>query len=332
MTRPRTVAVTVATACFALAAGVGLGTGPLNGDNDKRLRSEVDDLQQQVSSLQERGSAAARADRFRDSFASTISPGLIEDTLAGRGVVLIALPGAKAATTKALKATVGKAGGSVTGVVRIRAKWENPHQRQFLEDLTSRLVTAGVKLPAKGTAYDRSGVLLSRALVASDHSSAGKTDPDATTILQGYRAGGLLAVHGSVPRADLALVVAPPGSTDGEASGRSVQADAASADGDAALAASSADAAWVSLATALDQGSSGVVVAGDASCATSGLIAALRADEDASDEVSTVDVADLAAGRVGAVWALAEQDRGGAGQYGAVDAADGALPSRPGSH
>ena len=82
-----------------------------------------------------------------------------------------------------------------------------------------------------------------------------------------------------------------------------------------------------SLAKALDAETDGVVVAGPtASARGDGLIEAVRADVVAARDVSTVDALDRIAGQVVVVMALAEQATGESGHYGAIDAADGALP------
>ena len=75
--------------------------------------------------------------------------------------------------------------------------------------------------------------------------------------------------------------------------------------------------ALVQLATALDGAGSGAVVAGDlASAGDGGLVAAVRADQDATSAVSTVDNVTAAAGRISAVLALAAEGRGTSGEYG----------------
>jgi hypothetical protein len=81
------------------------------------------------------------------------------------------------------------------------------------------------------------------------------------------------------------------------------------------------------LAEEIDADTDGVVVTGPVQTARdNGVIAAIRADVVAARDVSTVDVLDRAAGQVVAVMALAQQADGKTGAYGAVNAADGAMP------
>jgi len=80
------------------------------------------------------------------------------------------------------------------------------------------------------------------------------------------------------------------------------------------------------MAQAMDSLSGGVVVAGPiAAAGDNGYVTAVR-DSDASDSVSTVDVADRPSGQIVTVMALAQQADGAVGQYGAADSADAVMP------
>lgn len=85
------------------------------------------------------------------------------------------------------------------------------------------------------------------------------------------------------------------------------------------------------IAAAVDGATDGVVLAGPMSAARpGGVINALRDDVASARDVSTVDVLPSTAGQVVCVLALAEQAGGETGHYGAVDAANGAMPgARP---
>ena len=81
------------------------------------------------------------------------------------------------------------------------------------------------------------------------------------------------------------------------------------------------------LVEAVDQSTDGVVLAGPlASARTGGQVKAVRDDVKVSRDVSTVDSLGRSAGQVVTIMALAGQAAGRTGQYGAVDAADGAMP------
>ena len=85
------------------------------------------------------------------------------------------------------------------------------------------------------------------------------------------------------------------------------------------------------LVKAVDSATDGAVLAGPtASARTGGQVKAVRDDVTASRNVSTVDVLGRTAGQVVAVMALAGQSAGETGHYGAVDAANGAMPGAQG--
>jgi hypothetical protein len=86
------------------------------------------------------------------------------------------------------------------------------------------------------------------------------------------------------------------------------------------------------LAQAVDSATDGVVLAGPtASARAYGQVKAVRDDVTTARDVSTVDALGRTAGQVVAVMALAGQAAGRTGHYGAVDAADGAMPGAQGS-
>lgn len=304
--------LSIAAVCMALAVGVVVGAGPLTSGLDSERESEVDRLAEQKAELRTTVDEMKRTDAYRDAFADDVAPGLIEERLDGRQIVVVALPGSKGSTVSGLRHTLTDAGAELTGTVDITSKWADPKQRQFLEDLASQLVTGDVTMPEDGTAYDRAGAVFARAIVTDDEDAAGELDEATPTIMGALSEGDLVQSDDDMTRADLAVVVAPEG-------GIGTPDKPAEVD--------ETNQAWVSLCAALDEASDGAVLAGDPSSAEPhGVLEALRGDGDASANVSSVDVANLPSGRVGVVWALAEQIDDAAGHYGAVGATDGPLP------
>ena len=87
--------------------------------------------------------------------------------------------------------------------------------------------------------------------------------------------------------------------------------------------------AWMALASVLDADSSGAVVVGPASSATTGgILAAVRAQQPLATAVSTVDTGGTPMGDVTTVLALREQQQGSAGSYGFGAGAKAVLPPR----
>ncbi len=303
--------VSIAAIFLALAVGVALGAGPLKGELDNQLRGTISAVSKEKDGLRKQIADLQQGDKYRESFAADIAPSLVKGRLSGQKVVVVALPNADNGMVKGVEQSLSSADATVTGTVSMTDKWSDPSQRQFLEELATRLVTGDVRVPDNGSAYDRAGVVLARALVTRDAGAAGRKDSATPTIMGAFGEGDLVDGDSDLPQADLAVVVAP-----------SVPAKAKST--------ADANRAWVSLARSLDSASRGAVMVGDPSAAgDGGVLASLRADKQARAAVSSVDVADLASGQVAAVWALAEQAKGGVGQYGAVGTTDGALPRQP---
>jgi hypothetical protein len=165
-----------------------------------------------------------------------------------------------------------------------------------------------VSVPADASGYERMGALIARA-VGTDDAGGATVDATAKSVLAGLSTAGLMSVDGELNRrGDLVMVVAGPG-----------QGSAEQRQGSNTIA--------TTLVEGLDADTGGAVVAGPVAAArTGGLVAAVRNDVVAARDVSTVDSLGRTAGQVVAVMALAEQSHGQTGQYGAVDAADGAMP------
>jgi hypothetical protein len=116
-------------------------------------------------------------------------------------------------------------------------------------------------------------------------------------------------------RATLAVVLAPGVPPEGAASATSAPPE-------------QRDAVLLPLVVQLDAFGRGVVVAGAGrSAAQGGFVAAVRENGSPAEPVSTVDVTDTPQGQVAMLLALAEQERGGVGDYGVGSGTDGVLPA-----
>lgn len=295
--------------CFALALGVLVGAGPLQGDTEERHRADQQHAEEEQQRLRQRLDTAAAEQAHQDAFLDAVDTQLVGGALADRYVVVLTLPGVDHADSEALTEAIEAAGAQVTGEVGLLPRWAEPGQQQFLEDLSARLVTEDTELPEEGGAYERAAAVLARALVTDDADLAGGADDNAGAgILSGMEAGDLVTVPAELARAELAVVLTP-----------APAGDAPDADEQEA-----ADAAWTAVAGGLHAASAGAVVAGPSGDA--GAVAAVRADSAVAGEVSSVDSVDLASGRVATVLALAEQLNDGAGHYGAAESADAPAP------
>ena len=302
--------VTLVSVFLALAVGVALGGGPLKGEEDTTLVDQVASDRQVKDQLQSEIASLRSGDKFADDFAAVVAPGMVANTLRGRVVAVVVLPTARQADVAGLKSLIGVAGGSVGGTVRVGSRLVDAEDRQLVEELGKQLQprARGVNIPADAGPYDRMGSLVARAIGTRTRGGSA-VDPPATTILAGLSATSLMSAEGRLSRrGDLVLFVTGPGEGGpDEMRGASTIV--------------------TSLVLAVDRGTAGTVLAGPvAATRAGGQVKAVRDDVGAARDVSTVDVLDRTAGQVVTVMALAGQAAGKAGHYGAVDAADGAMP------
>ena len=279
--------VSIAAVLLALAAGVALGSGPLD-DNT-------------VLSGDSSGTSADPAiARFESGYAARTSGALLKDALKGQSVVVMTLPGARAEETKDIRADIEKAGAEVTGEVQLTSKLLDPANRQFAEGVAQQSASDVKGVTDAGESYGRIGAALGRSVLGD----AGQdVDTTATTISSAFEEGKLVS-FAAEPKAfaTLAVVVSGPGRA-----------------GDSGSVAAQ-------LSKSLDSAGGGAVLAGPStSSQDGGVLAALR-DSDAASTVSTVDVTDTAAGRVVVALALARESKGQSGSWGTSRSADGAVP------
>ncbi len=300
--------VSLTAVLLALAAGVVLGAGPLDGQlgaggiTSEEQQAELDTLNAQVRSVQARVS-------YDDAAAAALAPAVLPKKLKRMSVVVVVTPGVEPGQVTALSEAVRASGAVVTGVVDILPAWLDPDQGTVLGSLASQLVPADAELPSGGV-YAKAGAALATALVTN--SAVPLTEPNQTSValLTGFEEGGFIDTTGEpAVQAQLALVVSP-------SAAKETTPEAATAANDALL----------PLVAALDAGQGAVLGGAEGSAGPGGLVAALRESGPVRRTVSSVDVADLPSGVIASVLALAQQSAGGSGQYGIGPGADAAMP------
>lgn len=280
--------VSLAAVFLALAAGIAIGAGLLDDAGSGGGEGGEARIDPALVS-------------FESSYAASTAGPLLDNRLNGATVVVVTMPGARAAEVKGLVANVRTAGGTVVGEVAMTGKLLDAANRQFAEGVAQEAAADVDGVDAAGDSYGRIGTALARAFLAS---STEDVDQTATTIRTAFAEGGLIDLP-STPdrRAQLALVVAGPSASD-------------SARGDIIA----------QLTQAFAQNSRGALLAGPSLTSADGGVVAVARNNDASSSFSTVDVTDTAAGRVVAIVALAKAAAGDNGAWGTTRSANGALP------
>ena len=303
--------VTIVAIFFALAVGIVLGSGPLETTINGAIQGQTDQLVAQKRALQDQVAQLESDVNARDTFTKAMEPVIVEGTLTGRAVTLVALPGASPDDVRASNDVVTEAGATVGGTVTITPSWTDPGQRDVLQQLTTSLAPATQQLPSDP--YQAAAAVLSGALMDKVNHGSDRLSPDDAGVLAGYQEGGFITLGGDDPstvrKGTLAVVVAAPVDSGADTTFLGDE-----------------NASLLPLSDEFYRNGQGAVAAGPGSAAQpGGYLSAVR-DSTLSGQVSTVDLLPEAIGRVVLVFALEEQINGGSGHYGTGPGADSVAP------
>ncbi len=288
---------------LALAAGIALGAGPLQGDVEGRLAGVSSDSGS--ASLESDLADAERLGDFQSAYGADTASLVLGGRLDRTSVSMLVLPGADPEVVRDLTKALAAADANLVSTVTVAPDLVDPANRQLAEGLAQQVLDGvdGATGADGATSYTLVGSALGRAFLT--HSpDADPQDSSSGSIQAAFEEASMVSVDGVVGgRAQLALVVAGDPRDDAPDGESDVVTD---------------------LVAGLDAAVGGTVVAGTLDSASDGALAAVR-DSDLTAEVSTVDPVETGTGQAVAVLALADQAAGRVGQYG-VDGADGALP------
>lgn len=302
--------VSIVSIFLALAVGIVLGAGPLQGEIGDTLGREVAGLREDKATLNTQLQQSTAARDGLDAYIGETNPEVLAGVLQDRRVALVVLPGSDAAVVESSAAALRSAGASVVSTTSVTDTWVTTDESTAATRdaaVTEAARTTGVDVSETGAVAPRD-VLLASLLASPPQPGAEGVDPAAA--VQGL---ALLSDADLVEidtegfqSADLVVVVSGV-VTSGEADARATAAER-----------------WVDLTIALDDRSSGAVVAAESSTGTTGtsVIVAVRNDATATRGVSTVDNAGTALGQASVVHGLVQQAAGEVGQYGFAGGAD----------
>jgi hypothetical protein len=305
--------VSIVSIFLALAVGIVLGAGPLKGDLGARLTEQMIALRSEKTQLRTDLDTARRGASARDTFSSALAPEIMKGRLTGRTVALVVAPGVDADLVKSATASLGAAGAKVGSTVNLSDAWADPSKTTMRNTVASPFASL-VKAPGDVSSPDQlaASVLAHAILAGTDHSTERLT-ASAGEAMNGLKAGDLIS-YAPDQIAPSSSVVFLGGPVKG-ANQRETDARLAS---------------YLQLVRMLDAAGSGVVVVAKSNTPdgtrSADLVAAVRKDSEAVKVISTVDDADLPMGQDTLVLALAQQQVGGAGQYGLASDAKAILP------
>ncbi|MGL5908468.1 MAG: copper transporter [Phycicoccus sp.] len=310
--------VSIVSIFFALAVGIVLGAGPLQGQIGETLNAQIAGLREDKDDLNRQLDQARAGAEGRDEYLAATSAQVLGDLLRDRPVALVVLPGAESQVVEDTTETLRSSGAQVVSTTTMSEEWVSPDEgttasRDAAVGQVAR--TARVDLSDTGSLAPRD-VLLAALLARPAAEGEALEATVARSGLETLADAGMLSLEGDTSEpAELVVVlsaVVPP------------------ADGDGATRAAER---WVDLAIALDARSAGTVVAADLPTEGDGVsvLATLRDDATATDVVSTVDDAGDPMGRASVVHGLTQQAGGGVGQYGLGPGADAPFAPVPAS-
>ncbi|GAA4508353.1 copper transporter [Brevibacterium yomogidense] len=328
---------------LALAVGIVLGAGPLQGPIGSSLQSQVDGLRTDRDTLRADLDVSRAHTEQTAAFVEATAADLIADTLTDRSVALVRLAGSDNDAADAVSARVEEAGGAVDVDVSLTEGAFEPADAALLTSLRdtdptlpdddAAVIPAAMAraLGAQSTDAQEQDSSPSPGADAADDES---TDDESADSAEESRAASeaLFDVLTEADRieagewgdADAAVVIAPSLAQDAVAAPAASPSPTATEDEGTITTRSAAVAAYADFASAL-AGESTVVVAGPTTSAVGGLVEALRSDR---VDLSTVDGTDLSTGAVLVPLVVSAALDGAFGDYGTAQGATAVLPDR----
>jgi hypothetical protein len=294
------------TAVFlALTIGLVLGTAALNGPVADDLNNRVNSLSKRNGQLREESQQLKNQVNSQADFVRESAPMLLAGRLAGRSVLVVTTDTADRKNRDAVLEMLRLSGATVTGNVRLDEPFTDPQREDALQDLATRLVPAGVKLPNNGEGVETAASLLAAALIVNP-AGGSISEANRTGILAGFSSLGAATVEGNITRsADAVVLVAGQGATEVDADRR--------------------NAAHLTIVREFDRMAKYMVLAGPQEAGSP--VAAIRGDDALAKDISTVDNVSSPEGQVATALVLAEQFGGKTGHYGAGDGATARVPA-----
>ena len=284
------------TAVFlALAIGLVVGTAALNGPVADSLKDQVQALNRDNSNLREQQNQYRDELKSAQTFATQVSPALLNGKLTGRRILVVALPGSQDYADQVIS-MLTVAGAQISAKVTVQDKFFDPLNDVELLDLAAQASQPTV--PAAGLPRNSDGVETSSALLAlALQQRAEEVAPnDLTAVLAAYTDAGYIAVEDDATGgAEATVVVSGLPAVDKDAARKSRSAVTLTAE------------------FAADRP---LVVAGQG-VGDGNLVAAVRADPTLSKDISTVDNASTTQGQLATAMTVVERVvNNKVGQYG----------------
>lgn len=207
MTLLRRTLFGVLVAAVALAVGIAVGGGPLQGPS---TQPDVLALSKQNSAISAELHQARLSGRVDAAVGAAATPALVAGRLRGASVAVFVLPGVQRRDARGVVDALREAGAVNLLDVQISSGYVDPGRKAYVASVAANASHGVRDIPhlARLAPYQRLGALLARAYTG--HASSLAVDSEARRIAGQLVGAKLVSVDGSVQRrASLAVVLGP---------------------------------------------------------------------------------------------------------------------------
>jgi hypothetical protein len=302
---------------LALAVGIILGAGPLQGAIGDQLTGQVEQLRTERNDLRDQLDAANVTIDNDARFIEAAGPQLVAGSLQDRRVAVVDLDGADGERDAAITEQLETAGASVVGHVRLTESWTSQDEESARATVADGLGDKLGEVPQDATAEQRLSRALALSLTGATATSSEERSPEAIELEALLERFALVDVvsEQTLP-ADVILLLAGP----------APEQAAPAAEGEEAPAPDTyvVD-IEVQVAVAAQEVADAALVAGPTATG-GGVISTIRGDEELAAVLSTVSGTEAEPGRISVPLALAARLADQVGQYGFEESATAVLP------
>lgn len=303
---------------LALAVGIILGAGPLQGAIGDQLTGQVEQLRTERNDLRDQLDRANVTLGDDARYIEAAGPQLVAGSLQDRRVAVVDLDGADRERDDAITEQLETAGAAVVGHVRLTDAWTSQDEESARQTVAEGLGDKLGEMPQDATPEQRLSRALALALTGSTPASSEERSPEAIELEALLERFALVDVvtEQTFP-ADVVLLLGGPApeqaAPTGEEGEEAPAPDTYVVDIE------------VQVAVAAQEVAEAALVAGPT--AVSGdLVSTIRANEDLASTLSTVSGVEGEPGRINVPLALAARVAGEVGQFGFEESATAVLP------
>ncbi|WP_369372132.1 copper transporter [Promicromonospora sp. Populi] len=299
---------------LALAVGIILGAGPLQGAIGETLTEQVDALRAERTDLRTELDATQSALDGDELYIEAVGTGLVTGSLEGTRVAVVQLGEVSADVHDGVMSQLGTAGATIVAEPTLTEAWNDPDEESLRETVAEGLrANLGAAAPEGDDANTVLGAALAVALTGSD-GGTGRSSQAIDLAEQLERIGYIEAGDEEQTEAAQALVllVGPAGQPQETAAGATEEAEPTPD-------------VWTGVARAAQEVSGAAVLAGPTDN-PGDAVQAVRDDDEIAAEVTTVSGIDRLLGRINVPLAVAARLTGVVGQYGVEEDATAVLP------